>query len=437
MEILTAIFRGLFGVAGILGIAWVLSNRRGAVDWRLVLGGLALQLLLAVLALRAPVFRDFIGWISGLFVALLGFTDEGSAFVFGPLVDSENLGFVFACKILPTVIFVSALTSLLYYYGILQRVVFGLAWVMKRVMRLSGAESLAAAANIFVGQTEAPLVIKPYVPRMTRSELMSLMVGGMATIAGGVLASYIGLLGGEDEASRREFATLLLCASLMSAPAALLIAKIMIPETEEVDQNLAVPRDRSGTNALDALARGTGEGLKLALNIAAMLIVFIALIAMIDGVLGWVGGWGGDPDSGAAGWLDSGVQSGTGGVYSGLSLGAIIGFLFAPVAWLIGIEGGNLLQAGEILGLKMAANEFVAYTELAEVKAELSRRSTAILTFALCGFANFSSIGIQLGGIGVLAPERRADLAALGFRAMIGGTLAALLTAAIAGMFYP
>ncbi|MEM7697381.1 MAG: nucleoside transporter C-terminal domain-containing protein, partial [Verrucomicrobiota bacterium] len=341
--------------------------------------------------------------------------------------------FGFAFKVLPTIIFVSALTSLLYYFGILQRVVFGFAWVMKRLMRLSGAESLATAANVFVGQTEAPLVVKPYVAGMTRSELMALMTGGMATIAGSVFVLYITTLGGGDPATQELVARQLLTASMMNAPAALLVAKMLVPESEEIASDLFVPREKQGRNALDALAGGTIEGLKLALNVAAMLIVFVAVIAMVNWFLGFVGGIGGD-----SGWINGWIAQLSGGVFPGLSFEALVGFAFAPLAFAIGASPGEVLQLGQLLGTKMVSNEFIAYLALGEMSAanSLSPKTLFLATFALCGFANFASIGIQIGGIGALAPERRGDLASLGMKAMIGGTLASLLTASIAGMFF-
>lgn len=429
-----SLFRGLLGVAILIGLGALLSTDRRAIHWPLVLGGLALQLILAALVLLTP-FGSVIDAVSGLFVQLLGFTDRGSAFLFGELIDASKYGFAF--KVLPTIIFVSALTSALYYLGVLQWVVFGFAWLMKRVMRLSGAESLAAAANVFVGQTEAPLVVKPYVAKMTRSEIMALMTGGMATIAGSVFGLYIVTLAGDDPALRLEVARRLLTASIMNAPAALLMAKLLVPETQSVNEDLFVPRDHHGSNLLDALANGTSEGIKLALNVAAMLLVFVALIALVNAGFGWVGGLGGGSDS-QPGWIDGWVRHLSGGAFESLSLEALAGFAFAPFAWVVGGETGDLLRLGQLFGTKMVANEFIAYTQLADLQqaGDLSPRSIFLATFALCGFANFSSIGIQLGGIGAMAPEQRPTLAALGFKAMFGGTLASLLTASIAGMFF-
>jgi CNT family concentrative nucleoside transporter len=422
-----SIFRGLLGVSILIGLCWLLSSSRKDIHWPLVAGGLGLQLVLAMLVLLTP-FGKVIDAVSSGFVKLIGFTEVGSRFLFGDELFAE---YGFAFKVLPTIIFVSALTSALYYLGALQWVVFSFAWVMKRLMRLSGAESLATAANVFLGQTEAPLVVKPYVAKMTRSELMALMTGGMATIAGSVFGVYVVKLAGDDPVLRMEVARRLLTASIMNAPAALLVAKMMVPQTETVNEDLFVPRDQQGSNLLDALATGTSEGVKLLLNVAAMLLVFVALIAMLNAGLGWLGGLGG-------GLLDGWVSGLSGGVFKGLSLQAMVGFLFAPFAWVIGGETGDLLALGQLLGTKMVTNEFIAYIDLANLQSSggLGARSIYLATFALCGFANFSSIGIQLGGIGAMAPEQRHNLATLGFKAMFAGTIASLLTASVAGMFY-
>ena len=424
------ILRGLAGVAALLGICCLISRRRDAIPWRLVGGGLALQITLAFLILATP-FSGVVEAISAGFVKLLSFSDKGAAFMFGDLVDAAKYGFAF--KVLPTILFVSALTSALYYLGVLQWVVFGFAWVMTRLMKLSGAESLAAAANIFVGQTEAPLVVKPYLAGMTRSELMALMTGGMATIAGSVFGLYVLTLGGGDPATEAAVAKQLLTASMMNAPAALYVAKMLIPERESIREDLFVPKEKHGRNLLDAIAGGTGEGLRLALNVAAILIVFVALIALLNAILGWVGGIGGE-----TGWLNGLVSRASGGAFETLSMEALLGFGFAPVAAAVGAEWGDMLRFGQLLGTRLVSNEFVAYLELGQMKeaASLSPKTVFLATFALCGFANLSSIGIQIGGIGVLAPERRGDLAEIGLLAMDGVTLASLLTASIAGMFF-
>ena len=427
------ILRGILGVALLLGICVLLSNQRKAINWRLVIGGVGLQIILAVLILATP-FGNLVGWISGGFVKLLGYSDEGAEFMFGELIEASRYGFAF--KVLPTILFVAALTSLLYYLGVLQWVVYGFAWAMKRLMRLSGAESLAAAANIFVGQTEAPLVVRPYVPKMTKSELMALMTGGMATIAGSVFGLYVVTLGGDDPELKVAVARQLLTASMMNAPAALLVAKILVPECEKFNEDLMIPREKAGRNALDALARGTTEGLKLALNVAAMLIVFVAVIALFNATLSWFGALGATDER--EGVIDALVMKLSRGAFEGLSLEALLGFIFAPLAAAIGADWSDVLHLGQLLGTKMVANEFVAYLQLGEIQTAgtLNPKSVFLATFALCGFANFSSIGIQIGGIGALARERRSDLAALGFKAMIGGTIASLLTASVAGMFF-
>lgn len=449
------IIRGLVGIAGLLALAFALSENRKGIHWPVVMGGIIVQLGFATLFFIGGGAGAVFQWLADLFVTLIGFTAEGTRVVFGPVLASaeetarvfgEGRGFVFAFQVLPTILFFSAFASLLYHLGVLQRIVFVLAWTMNRVMKLSGAESLAAAANVFVGQTEAPLVVRPYIQNMTRSEIMALMTGGMATIAGGVLVAYIGILGGEDPAKQQEIAKLLLCASLMNAPAALLMAKILIPETKEIHQDVFVPQDIAGRNVLDAVATGTTQGMKLALNVAAMIIAFVALIAMLNALLSdGLGGLHVDRTGlhfdREKGWLNGMVQSLSGGsspVFSHLSLEAICGFAFAPIAALVGVEPGDFLQAGSLLGKKMIVNEFVAYIDLGTFNAAnaMQPKSAFLMTFALCGFANFASIGIQLAGIGTLAPNQRPTLAELGPKAMLGGTFASLLTASIAGMFY-
>lgn len=437
------IARGLLGVLVLLALLYALSMDRRRVNWRLIAGGLMLQLLLAAAFFTTDVTAAIMRPVAQLFVDITAFSSEGARMVFGKLVDLPTMGnlmgsdgaFIFAFQVLPTIIFFSALTSVMYYLGVLQRIVYAFAWVMKRVMRLSGAESLAAAGEVFLGQTESALLVKPYVPRMTRSELATMMIGGMATIAGGVMAAYIGMLGGEDKQKQLEFAQWLLCASLMSAPAAIVVAKLLVPERDAIDENLTVPRDEVGSNFFDSLARGTSEGLSLALNVGAMLIAFVAFAALVNGLLGWTGAHiavGG----GAA--LNDWIGDASGGVFDKLSLQAIFGTLMAPLAWLIGVDGGEMLRAGQLLGTKLALNEFVAYDALGSMQAagQLGERSVFLMTFALCGFANLGSVGIQLGGIGGLAPTQRASLAALGLRALFGGTVATLLTASIAGMFH-
>jgi concentrative nucleoside transporter, CNT family len=447
MDILIAIARGLLGIACLTGLCWLVSRDRKAVDWRLVVSGLLLQLLLAAVILKVPNADKPIEWISGFFVALLGFTDAGTRFVFGFLGAGPDLwervnealsgrgerftgfGLIFAFKVLPTVIFFSALTSVLYYLGWLQSMVKGFAWLLQKSMRLSGTESLAAAANVFVGQTEAPLMVKPYIADMNRSELLCLMTGGMATIAGGVFGAYVWILGGPDPAAQAAIAKHLLTASLLSAPAAVVAAKILLPQTEPVDHELRVSKDKLGENAFDAACRGTTQGMQLALNIGAMLITFLAFIALFNFIIGAFGSVTG---------LDALAARLTGGAHDSLSLEFLFGVLFAPVAWLIGIGAGDLLAIGQLLGVKLVANEFVAYEQLGRMihgDALVHPRSVIIATYALCGFANFSSMGIQIGGISVLAPSQRVNLSRLALLSVIGGTAACLYTGAIAGIF--
>lgn len=438
-EINYSIPRALCGIIGLLAVAFLLSTDRKRINTRVVLGGLGLQLIIAFGVLKIAWVEALFGWIAHLFSVALQVSVDASAFVFGTLADFDKMdevfdgeGFVFAFMALPSILFFSALSSILYYFGVLQLVVRGMAWVMSRVMRLSGAESLAAAANVFVGQTEAPLIVKPYISKMTRSEMLALMVGGMATIAGSVFAIYMGMLGGSDQESRLLFGKFLLCASAMNAPAALLFAKILIPETEEVDRVVKVNRQEIGRNPIDALANGTTEGLKLALNVAAMLISFYAFILLINYFLSFIGGLSVNSETNLNQWISSATDS----RFVELSLQAIFGFLFAPIAWLIGVPSHEILEVGQLIGTKLFATEFFAFADLATLQANgLSERSVYLSTFALCGFANFMSIGIQIGGIGSLAPERRTELASLGIKALVGGTLASLLSASIAGLF--
>lgn len=398
----------LLGLFVMIGVAYLWSENKKAIQWRTIITGVLLQVLFGLVILKTNFGRSVFDSIGRGFNAILGFTAEGSKFLFGGLATpSANLGFIFATMVLPTIIFMSALMSVLYHVGIMQKVVEVVARVMMKVMRTSGAESLAAAANIFVGQTEAPLVIKPYVNRMTKSELMCLMTGGMATVAGGVLAAYVGF--GIDAGH-------LLAASVMSAPAALVCAKLMVPETEvsETAGVVKVELPRVATNVIDAAATGASDGLKLAVNVAAMLLAFIALIAMLNGIISGLGSLVGFPQ---------------------LSFEFIMGYLNAPVAWLLGVPWEDCLKVGAILGKKLVLNEFVGYLDLIAAKGQISERSTILTTYALCGFSNFSSIAIQLGGIGTMAPEKRPVLAAYGMKALVGGTLACYMTACVAGLF--
>ena len=450
------IIRGLLGLIMLVGIAYLFSKHKKNINWKLVITGILIQFVLALLVFKqiqipftSISMSSIFSFLAGFFTQLLSFTDAGAQFIFGSWPDSaeifklgaegrveHTIGYVFAFKVLPTVVFFSALTSLLYYLGILQKIVYGFAWVLSKTMRLSGAESLAAAANIFVGQTEAPLIVKPYISKMTNSEIMCLMTGGMATIAGGVFAAFIGFLGGDDIATQQEFAKHLLTASILSAPAAIVCAKILFPETEKVNQNLDINKEKMGSGPLEAISMGTTDGIKLAVNVAGMILVFLAFIALINYLLINVVG----DFNGIGSWkftsLNKIIQSNT--IYEGFNLQMILGYLFAPLAWIIGIELNDIILAGQLLGEKTVINEFIAYLSLKDIVANnvlIQKRTVIILTYALCGFSNFASIGIQIGGIGSIAPNQRSTLARLGLRSLIGGTLACLMTATIAGIF--
>jgi len=430
MEQLIHIGRGLIGIVAFIGIAVVFSANRRAIPWKLVIVGLTLQVTFGFLVLHVGIVRQLVEWVGLFFVRILDFNSAGAEFLFGKLItDKATFGYLFAFNVLPTIIFFSALTSLLFYLGILQKIVFAFAWMMSKTMNLSGAESLSASANIFLGQTEAPLLIKPYLADMTKSELMAVMVGGFATIAGAVLVAYIGMLGGDSEESRLMFAKHLLTASVMSAPAALLTAKILQPQTEEVSRNLDIPRNKIGANALEAIANGTTDGLKLAVNVGAMLLVFTALIAFANWILSaGIGSWSG---------LNDWIASSTDGRYADFNLQYIFGVAFAPLAWLMGVEYGSLTVAGQIIGEKTILNEFFAYGTLGQMTSAgllPNVRDQIILTYALCGFSNIASIGIQIGGIGTLAPNQRSTLAKIGVKALIGGSIACFLTACVASM---
>lgn len=422
--------RGVLGMIVLLIVAFLFSANRRGIDWKTVGLGLAFQLIIAIGVLKIPFVQKVFEWIGGLFVSVLDFTRAGSEFLFSGLVaDMGSFGFIFAFQVLPTIIFFSALTSLLFYLGLIQKVVKGLAWLLSKGLKISGAESLSVAGNIFLGQTEAPLLIKAYLEKMNKSEMLLVMIGGMATVAGAVLAAYIGFLGGEDEALRLMYAKHLLAASVMAAPGAIIISKILYPQTEEVNTNVQVSSEKIGSNILDAIANGTTEGLNLAMNVAAMLLVFIAFIAMINGILGWVG----DVTT-----LNTWMAENTS--YAKFSLEAILGYIFAPLMWLIGVAKEDMALMGQLLGIKLAASEFVGYIQLAELKNVANathltyNKSIIMATYMLCGFANFASIGIQIGGIGSLAPGQRKTLSEFGMKALIGGTIASLMSATIAGM---
>ena len=425
MEGLARVAFGLFGLAVLIGIAFLFSNNKRAVDWRLVATGVALQIAFAALVLLVPGGKDAFEAIGHGFVRVLGFVNEGSNFVFGGLMDVDSLGFIFAFQVLPTIIFFASLMGVLYHLGVMQWIVRGMAWAITRVMRVSGAETTSVCASVFIGQTEAPLTIKPYISRMTQSELLTIMIGGMAHIAGGVLAAYVTMLGGSDEAAQVFYAKHLLAASIMAAPATLVIAKILVPETAEplTRGTVNMEVEKSTVNVIDAAAVGASDGLRLALNVGAMLLAFIALIALINWPLTWLG-----EVTGLAAALGKPTD-----------LATILGYVLAPIAWVIGTPWADATAVGGLIGEKIVLNEFVAYAHLSEIlkggtDIVLSPEATLIATYALCGFANFSSIAIQIGGIGGLAPDRRSDLARFGLRAVLGGSIATFMTATIAGV---
>ncbi|WP_347157067.1 NupC/NupG family nucleoside CNT transporter [Pontibacter chitinilyticus] len=429
------ILRGLGGLIALLAIAFLFSKNKKAIDWKLVGFGVFLQVFFGVLVTQVPLVADGFAAVSRGFVTFLDFSQAGAEFLFGNLTKPDNnagLGYIFAFSVLPTIIFFSTVSSGLYYLGILQKIVFGIAWVMSKGMRLSGAESLSAAGNIFLGQTEAPLLVRPFIPRMTQSELMCLMTGGMATLAGGVLAAYVSFLGGNDPALKAVFAAHLLTASIMNAPAGIVLAKMLVPETEpeKINTELEVNNEQLGVNLIDALSRGAGDGLRLAANVGGMLLAFIAVIALVNYMLtDMLGAW-----TGLNGW----VVSSTSGQFDGFSLQYILGQIFRVFAFIMGVPWQDTLQVGSLLGQKTAINEFVAYLDLAQMKnaGTLSPKSIVMATYALCGFSNFSSIAIQIGGIGGMAPNQQGNLSKLGFIALLGASLACMMTATVAGMLY-
>ncbi|KGQ18674.1 Nucleoside permease NupC [Lysobacter dokdonensis DS-58] len=426
MDALARIGFGLFGLAVLIGIAWLFSNNKKAVDWRLVLTGVALQIGFAALVLLVPGARTVFQGLGDGFVAILAFVNEGSKFIFGSLMDTSKFGFIFAFQVLPTIIFFASLMGVLYHLGVMQAVVRGMAWAITKVMRVSGAETTSVCASVFIGQTEAPLTVRPYIPRMTESELITMMIGGMAHIAGGVLAAYVGMLGGGDPVQGAFYAKHLLAASIMAAPATLVVAKILIPETGTplTRGTVKMEVEKSASNVIDAAASGAGDGLRLALNIGAMLLAFIALIALLNWPLTWIG-----EATGLAGALGRPTD-----------VASILGYVMAPIAWVIGVPWQDSVTVGSLIGQKIVINEFVAYLQLADIVngkvagVALTEQGKLIATYALCGFANFSSIAIQIGGIGGLAPERRGDLARFGLRAVLGGSIATFMTATIAGV---
>lgn len=425
---LITILRGLLGMLTLIGIAWLFSTNRKAISWKVVFIGLSLQILLAVGVLYVPFVQYFFEFAGKLFVKVLDFTQAGVNFLFQSMVTGkiEDGLITFAVKILPTIIFFSALTSLLFYLGIIQVIVKGMAWIMTKLLKLSGAESLSVAGNIFLGQTESPLMIKEYLPKMNKSEMLLVMMGGMATLAGGVLAVYIDFLGGDDPVQKLLFAKHLLAASVMAAPGAVVVSKVLVPQTEDVNKTIEVSKENVGSNVLDAISNGTGQGLKLAINVAGMLLVFIAFIAMFNYITGKIGAWT---------HLNDVIIEVTDGKYNRLNLQFILGYTFAPLMWLIGIPVGDITLIGRLLGEKIIMTEFIGYVSLSQLKASgvLDPKSIIMATYMLCGFANFASIGIQIGGIGSLAPNQRVLLSRYGLRALLGGTLASLLSATIVG----
>lgn len=424
-------FKGLIGILVLLLVAFIFSANKKAVDWRLVGIGVVLQAFFGCMITKVEFVANIFAAVSRGFVKFLSFSEAGATFIFGDLA-TNSFGFIFAFQVLPTIIFFSTVSAGLYYLGVLQKIVFGIAWVMARTMRLSGAESLSAAGNIFLGQTEAPLLVRPFIPTMSKSELMCLMTGGMATIAGGVLAGYVAFLGGDSLEEQSKFAAYLLGASIMNAPAAIVMSKIMIPEVqkENINNKLEVSQDNMGVNLIDAMSIGASEGLKLALNVGGMLLAFIAVIAALNYILsGLIGEWTG---------LNALIISSTEGQFSGFSLEYILGQIFRVFAWIIGVQWNETLQVGSLLGQKTVINEFVAYLSLSEMKdaGGLSPKSIVIATYALCGFSNFSSIAIQVGGIGSIAPNQQGNLSKLGMQALVAATLACMMTATIAGALF-
>ncbi|MDA9295302.1 Na+ dependent nucleoside transporter [bacterium] len=437
---INSLWRGVLGMFVLLIIAFLFSANRRAVDWKKVGIGLSLQLIIAIGVLKVKFIQTIFNFIGSIFIEILEYTKAGSEFLFAGMVgDMNKFGYIFAFQVLPTIIFFSALTSLLFYLGIIQKVVKALAKVLSKFLGISGMESLSVAGNIFLGQTEAPLLIKAYLEKMNKSEMLLVMIGGMATVAGAVLAAYIGFLGGGDKALELVFAKHLLAASVMAAPGAIVISKILYPQTEQVNTDVTVSQEKIGSNILDAIANGTTEGLKLAVNVGGMLLVFVAVIAMLNGILGFFGSFDGIE---YFAWqftsLDEIIAANT--LYDGLSIELILGYAFAPLMWLVGVASEDMTLMGQLLGIKLAASEFIGYIQLAELKNVASathltyNKSIIMATYMLCGFANFASIGIQIGGIGSLAPGQRKVLSEFGMKALIGGTIASLMSATIAGM---
>ena len=426
---LISFFRGVLGILFLLFIAYLLSNNRKAIPWRTVAIGLFFQIFIAIGVLKINFIKSIFETMGGFFIKVLDYTGEGTKMLLGEFGNTETYGFIFVFQALPVIIFFSALSSVLYYFGIIQKLVGFLAWGLTKIFKISGAESLSVAGNIFLGQTEAPLLIKAYLEKMNRSEIFLVMVGGMATVAGSVLGAYIGFLGGEDPIMRLEFAKSLLAASVMAAPGAVIIAKIMYPQTEKIKTDISISNDKIGSNLLSAISIGTGEGIKMAVNVAAMLLVFIALIAMVSSLFSGFG-----DIVGINNWISINTP------YQSFSIEFLLGYLFAPLMWIIGVASEDVALMGQLLGIKLVASEFVGYTQLVDLKNSMNlihfsyQKSVIMATYMLCGFANFASIGIQIGGIGIIAPKTKKFLTELGFKAMIAGSLVSLISATIAGV---
>ena len=420
--------KGILGMLVLILMAYTLSNNRKNISWKIVGLGLLLQIIIAIAVIKISWIKGLFEYVSGFFVKVLEYTQVGTQMLLGEFANSDEYGFVFVFQALPIIIFFSALTSLFYYFGIIQKVVKGLAWSLRKLLGISGAESLAVAGNIFLGQTEAPLLIKEYLGKMTRSQMFLVMVGGMATVAGSVMGAYIGFLGGNDPVQRLEFAKSLLAASVMAAPGAVVIAKIIFPQMDKIPEFVSIPKDRLGNNFLTAISNGTSEGIKMAVNVGAMLLVFISLIALLNGVFLGIG-----ESTGLNVWIAQHTP------YTQFSIEFMLGYLFAPLMWLIGVAAEDMALMGQLLGVKIVASEFVGYVQLVDLKNVSNvmhfchQKSVVMATYMLCGFANFASIGIQIGGIGILAPNQRKNLSELGLKAMIAGSIVSLMSATIAG----
>ncbi len=426
---LVSLMRGALGMCVLIGIAYALSNNRKQIAWKTVGLGLLIQIVIALGVLKIDFIKRGFETLGNFFIKILEFTGAGTQMLLGEFGNIETYGFIFVFQALPVIIFFSALSSILYYFGVIQKLVGFLAWGLTKLFRISGSESLSVAGNIFLGQTEAPLLIKAYLEKMNRSELFLVMVGGMATVAGSVLGAYIGFLGGDDPVQRLEFAKSLLAASVMAAPGAVVIAKIMYPQTEEIKTDIEISHDKIGENFLSAISIGTGEGIRMAVNVAAMLLVFIALIALVNSIF-----------SGLGDVLGLNVWVAQNTPYEAFTIEFILGYLFAPLMWLVGVAKEDMALMGQLLGIKIVASEFVGYTQLVDLKNASSalhfsyQKSVVMATYMLCGFANFASIGIQVGGIGIIAPKIRKTLTELGFKAMIAGSIVSLMSATIAGI---